>query len=368
MLNIIFCFLVAIVFIQLVYYLAIFTKFAFAKPQQAATKKIPVSVLIWTKNEAEKLKTLIPLLSVQDYPDYELVFINDASSDETQDILEEAELAYNNIRVVNVENNEAFWGNKKFALTLGIKAARKEYLLFTNADCRPASGSWITQMASQFTMSKTIVTGHTAYEKVKSSFFNKVVRYNNTFEAMQQLSWAKAGRPYKAVGSNLAYKKEEFFKVNGFVDHMTVRLGEDSLFINQAATGTNTAISYNPDSFTITEGPASLREFILQKRKHLYTSRYFKSFNKIQESFFRFSQLAFILLLTILLILQYNWIFLVPVIVLRYVATWIITGYSAVKLDEKDIIIWYPVFEIITIYIQLHTFITNSLSKAPHWK
>lgn len=366
--DVFFYIFIAIVVIQLVYYLGIFTKFAFANPQQVTPKKIPVSVLIWTKNEAEKLKTLIPLLSVQDYPDYELIFINDASVDETKDILEEAELAYSNIRAVNVENNEAFWGNKKFALTLGIKAARKEYLLFTNADCMPATGDWITQMASHFTLSKTIVIGHTAYEKVKKSFFNKIVRYDNTLSAMQGFSWAKAGRPYKAKGSNLAYKKEEFFKVNGFVDHMNIRLGEDSLFINQAATATNTTISYNPESFVLAQPPATVNDFIVKKRKELYTASYFAAFNKNQLYLFGFTQLAFILLAVILAAIQYNWMFLVPVIAVRYIATWIITGYTAAKLEEKDVIIWYPVFEIIIIFLQLHIYIKNSFSKTPHWK
>lgn len=366
--DIIFYAFVAVVIIQLVYYLGVYTKFAFAKPQEITPKRIPVSVLIWTKNEAEKIKVLIPLLSVQNYPDYELVFINDASSDDTQDILERAALDNEKIRVVKVENNEAFWGNKKFALTLGIKAARKEYLLFTNADCYPASAEWILQMSAHFTMSKTIVIGHTAYEKVKNSFLNKIVRFTGTVQSMQYLSWARAGRPFMAVGSNLAYKKEEFFKVNGFVDHMNIRLGEDSLFISQAATKSNTAISYNPESFTIAQPPASFKEFKLNQRKQLYTAAHFRAFDKNQLSIFRFSQLAFVLLLLTLLILQYNWMFIIPVVVIRYTVAWIITGYSAAKLEEKDVVFWFPVLEIVAICMQLNVFITNAFSKPPHWK
>lgn len=119
MLNIIFYIFVAIVLIQLVYYLGIFSKFAFSKPQQVTPKRIPISVIVCAKNEAEKVKQFVPLLATQDYPDYEIVLIDDASSDETLDIFEEFEKQYSNIRLVKVENNEAFWGNKKFALTLG---------------------------------------------------------------------------------------------------------------------------------------------------------------------------------------------------------------------------------------------------------
>ena len=115
--------------------------------------------------------------------------------------------------IVDVKNTEAFWGNKKFALTLGIKAATKDYLLFTDADCYPTSKDWITLMSSQFTLHKTFVLGYGAYEKVKGSFLNKIIRFDALLNATQYFSWAKIGRPYMGIGRNLAYKKDEFFKV-----------------------------------------------------------------------------------------------------------------------------------------------------------
>ena len=152
--------------------------------------------------------------------------------------------------MVKVKNNEAFWGNKKYALTLGIKAAKKEYLLFTDADCYPTSKDWITAMSSQFTKQKTIVLGYGGYEKIANSFLNKIIRYETLLTATQYFSWAKMGKPYMGVGRNLAYKKEEFFNVNGFIDHIQIRSGDDDLFINQAADSDNTTIAYSPESFT----------------------------------------------------------------------------------------------------------------------
>ena len=158
-------FFIAVVFIQIFYYLGIFGKFAFGKPQTITPKKLPVSVIVCAKNEEENVKKYIPLLAEQNYPDFEIVLIDDASSDETLEAFEEFEEKYSNIRLVKVKNNEAFWGNKKYALTLGIKASTKEYLLFTDADCYPNSKEWITAMTSQFTMNKTIVLGYGGYEK-----------------------------------------------------------------------------------------------------------------------------------------------------------------------------------------------------------
>jgi glycosyltransferase involved in cell wall biosynthesis len=259
MLTITFYFFIAVVTIQLVYYLGIFGKFAFAKPQKSTPKRIPISVIVCAKNEAENVTKFVPMLAGQDYPDYEIILIDDASSDNTLEILERFEKEYKNIRLVKVENNEAFWGNKKFALTLGIKAAKNEYLLFTDADCYPSSKTWIREMSSQFTLHKTIVLGYGAYEKIANSFLNKIIRYETMLTAVQYFSWAKAGRPYMGVGRNLAYKREEFFNVNGFIDHMKIRSGDDDLFINQAAKGTNTTICYSQDSFTYSAPKRALR-------------------------------------------------------------------------------------------------------------
>jgi glycosyltransferase involved in cell wall biosynthesis len=368
MLNIIFYVFIAVVLVQLFYYLGIYRKFAFAKPQVSTPKRIPISVIVCAKNEAEKVKQYVPLLAGQNYPDFEIVLIDDASSDETLDIFEAYEKQYSNIRLVKVENNEAFWGNKKFALTLGIKAAKKEYLLFTDADCYPVSEDWITQMSSQFTMSKTIILGYGAYNKVKKSFLNKIIRFDGMLRATQYFSWARAGRPYSGEGRNLAYKKEEFFKVNGFIDHMSIRTGEDALFINQAAHKKNTTICYSPESFTYSEAKQTYKEWLVQKRKQVFTTSLFKPFDKLQLQAFYISQLLFIVLALLLLILQFDWRFVVPVIAVRYIAAWITVGYSAARLYEKDTVYWYPIIEIVLIFTQLNVFFTNIISKPVHWK
>jgi glycosyltransferase involved in cell wall biosynthesis len=368
MLNIIFYLFIGVAVLQLVYYLVIFGKFAFAKPQTANPKRIPISVIVCAKNEAEKVKAFVPLLAQQDYPDFEIVLIDDASSDETLDLFEEFERQYSNIRLVKVENNEAFWGNKKYALTLGIKAAQKEYLLFTDADCYPSSKDWISQMSSQFTMSKTIILGYGGYEKIKNSLLNKIIRFDNMLTATQYFAWAKAGMPFSGEGRNLAYKKEEFFKVNGYIDHMSIRTGEDALFLNQAATKKNTAICYTPGSFTYCEPKKTFSAWRTQKRRQVYTAKFFRLSHKIQLRLYFLSQLLFFILAIALLALQFNWMFIVPVIGVRYIASWTTLGYSAAKLKEKDTVYWYPVIEIILIFTQLNVFFTNLFSKPVHWK
>jgi len=368
MLILLLYFFIAVVFIQIFYYLGIFGKFAFGKPQSITPKKLPVSVIVCAKNEEENVKKYIPLLAEQNYPDFEIVLIDDASSDETLEVFEQFEKQYSNIRLVKVKNNEAFWGNKKYALTLGIKASSKDYLLFTDADCYPVSKEWITAMTSQFTMNKTIILGYGGYEKTERSLLNKIIRFETVLTALQYFSWAKTGLPYMGVGRNLAYKKEEFFNVNGFIEHIQVRSGDDDLFVNQAANKANTTIAYTPESFTYSKPKETYKEWFTQKRRHVATANYYKFFDKIQLGLFYISQLLFFLLVILLLAFQFQWIAVLALLATRYTIVWIVFGFSAGKLKENDLKVWFPIIEIVLVIIQINIFITNIFSKPANWK
>jgi glycosyltransferase involved in cell wall biosynthesis len=368
MLLIVFCVFIAVVVIQFLYYIVVFGKFSFAKPQTVNPKRVPISVIVCAKNEEENVKKFVPLLAEQDYHTFEIVLIDDASSDNTLEIFEEFEKQYPNIKLVKVENNEAFWGNKKFALTLGIKAAKYEYLLFTDADCYPTSKDWITSMSAQFTQQKNIVLGYGAYEKISNSFLNKIIRFETLLTATQYFSWAKIGKPYMGIGRNMAYKREEFFKVRGFMDHMKIRSGDDDLFINQAANGDNTTICYVPDSFTYSTPKTRFKDWFTQKRRHVSTAKHYKLFDRNQLGLFYVSQLLFLLLPIVLLAFQYQWIAVVSIIGFRYLFAWLTLGFAAGKLKDKDVMYWFPIIEIVLIFTQLNVFITNTFSKPVHWK
>lgn len=368
MLTLLFCLFIVTTAIQLFYYLIVFGKFSFVKAKKNNLKNIPISVIVCAKNEEDNVARYIPLLAEQNYPDFEIVLIDDASNDETLEIFEAFEKQYNNIRLVKVANNETFWGNKKFALTLGIKSASKEYLLFTDADCYPVSKEWISEMSSNFTMHKTIVLGFGAYEKIAKSFLNKIIRFETVLTAVQYFSWARIGYPYMGVGRNLAYKKEEFFNVDGYRDHLKIRSGDDDLFINQVATKKNTTICFTPESFTYSQPKTTFSSWFTQKRRHVSTAAYYKPFDKMQLGLFYASQLLFIILPIILLSFQFQWIAVISLIVFRYAFTWTTLGFAAGKLDEKDVMYWFPVIEILLIFTQMNIFITNLFSKPVHWK
>lgn len=363
-----FWFFVGIAFVQLCYYTGVFGRFSFLKLPLSTPKRVGVSIVVCAKNEEENVREFVPMLLAQDYPDFEVVLIDDASSDHTRDVFEAFERSNPNVKLVKVENNEAFWGNKKFALTLGIKAARKEYLLFTDADCKPSSVHWLREMSSQFTLKRNMVLGYGAYDKIKGSFLNKIIRFETLMTALQYFSWAKIGKPYMGVGRNLAYKKELFFSVRGFMDHMKIRSGDDDLFVNQAATSSNTTVCFHPDAFTYSRPKTTYKEWFRQKRRHVSTARHYKMFDRMQLGLFYVSQILFFVLAAVLLAFQFRWEFVAGIVVFRYLFAWTIVGLAAAKLKEKDVIYLFPLLEGILIFTQLNIFISNLFSKPVHWK
>ncbi|RLD29816.1 MAG: glycosyl transferase family 2 [Bacteroidetes bacterium] len=367
-LDILFYTFIIITIVQLIYYGFIFSGFAFAKSKIPTQKNIAVSVIICAKNEAKNLQQFLPHILEQDYPNFEIVLINDASHDNTLDIIETFAKTHNNIKIVNVENIEAFWGNKKYALTLGIKAATHDYLLLTDADCKPISKHWIATMSSHFSNTKSIVIGYGSYKKRKYSFLNTLIRYETLLTAIQYFSYAKLGIPYMAVGRNLAYRKDVFFKANGFMSHMNIRSGDDDLFINQVANSKNTSICFAKNSLTESLPETSFKDWLKQKKRHVSTSKYYELKHKFMLGLFYISQLLFWVLSIILLSFQFRWEIVIALILLRIILQYISVGFSAKKLKELDTIVLLPIFDLFLIFSQFFIFISNLTTKPSNWK
>lgn len=365
MLSVLFYILVVSASIQIIYF-SCFSSILFQKNRRKTSENIPISVIVCAKNEADNLSEFIPSILNQDYSNFEVVLINDASTDNTLEIMESFKETHSNIKIVNVENNEAFWGNKKYALTLGIKTATNEHLLFTDADCKPISKFWISEMASNFSAQKTIVLGYGKYN-IRKSLVNLFVRFETLLTAIQYFTYTKLGSPYMGVGRNLAYTKSEFFKTKGFINHIKVKSGDDDLFIQEAATKENTTFTTSPKSFTTSIPPLTFKAWFRQKRRHVSTSSYYKFKHKFFLGLYFLSKLAFYTL-TILLYFFYSWK-IISIILGIYLLVFItVFGFSAKKLKEPALIYFLPLLEIFLLLFQFTIFISNTFSKPTHWK
>lgn len=366
--DVLFYSFIVVILIQISFYIIIFGKFSFKKNIKAEPNSFPISVIVCAKNEAENLEKHLPFILQQDYPNFEIILINDSSSDKTLAVMKQFKAEHSNIKIVDVKSIEAFWGNKKYALTLGIKAANYNHLLFTDADCKPLSKQWISEMSSHFSNNKSIVIGYGAYKKEPKSFLNKLIRFETLMTAVQYFSYAKIGQPYMAVGRNLAYTKQIFFEARGFMNHMNIKSGDDDLFVNEIATPLNTSVCYSKDSFTESIPKETYAEWMLQKRRHVSTSKYYKANHKALLGLFYVSQLLFFVLSIVLISSMHHWEIMVALIILRYSILFVSLTYASKKLNEKDLIFYLPLLELFLIISQFSIFMQNLTSKPNHWK
>ena len=325
-----------------------------------------VSVITCAKNEEKSLPQLLYSLKKQKYKKFEIVLVNDSSTDNSLKIMEDFAYINSNVTVVNVFENERFWRGKKFALTMGIKKAKNNFLLFTDADCSLVSNNWISSVMKAYKPETEIVLGYGAYKKT-DGLLNKLVRFETVLTASNYFSFSKVITPYMGVGRNLSYKRDLFFNTNGFYGHMDIASGDDDLFINKNATKKNTEIVFSKDSFTTSEEPKKWSEWFIQKRRHYSTSNFYSKKTKALLGLQGLSHLLFFVFLITLLIIKTQPIIVLSIFVLRTILYTITIGLSSAKLKEKDLILFVPFLDVILISLQVIILISNKITYPKRW-
>jgi glycosyltransferase involved in cell wall biosynthesis len=351
--------------VQLFYYLFIFSRLAFFKSKENNVETIPVSVIICAKNERDNLLEFLPNYLSQDYPIFEIIVVNDSSVDDTDDVLRAFALQYKTLKIVNVPDTDRFYGSKKFALTLGIKAAQYDHVLLTDADCKPSSPNWIRLM-SQYAKKKGVVLGFGAYER-KKGLLNKLIRFETFYTALQYLSFSQAKLPYMGVGRNLGYQSELFFKNKGFASHHHILSGDDDLFINEIANRKNTQIVIDADAHTVSNANSTYKGWFRQKRRHFLTGTHYKFKHKVMLGLLQLSQLIFIGLFITLVIMVKPFYLILGVFAFRYLVQMLIFKLSANKIGGKDLIILSPLYELFFMIFNPILVISNQIVKKTKW-
>ena len=261
--------------IQMVYHWILFRRLAFYKKHDKSCSYEPVSVIVCARDAYEYLLDIIPVLLKQDYPEYEVVIVNDCSQDQTEEYLKD--LARNNpkINLVNLTQHLNFFHGKKFPLSMGIKSARYDLLLLTDADCVPSTDQWIKEMVKTYDTNTEVVVAYGPYFERKG-LLNKLIRFDTLYIAMQYLSLALAKKPYMGVGRNLSYRKSTFMKNKGFISHYNIPSGDDDLFISQVANKRNTNVYIDSVNRVESEPKRTWGTWIRQKRRHYSTGVKYK--------------------------------------------------------------------------------------------
>lgn len=272
------------------------------------SSKPKVSIIIASENEADELAKNLPFILSQDYPDFEVIVVNNGSTDESEMLLQSLKL--NNPHLYHTYlpySGDNHFGRRKLALTLGIKAAKGDVLLFTEPYSKPVSDTWISIMIDELSDKKEVVLGYSFYKKTKS-FFNRMARFDNHLFSMQYLSMAIKGKGFLGTYRNIAFRKHLFFDNKGFASLLNLENGED-VFINRIITPDNTAVALRPDSFieTSIESYSLWRQI---KKSYFLTKSYIQSSVRALFGFETFSRYLFYLLLAGLIIysaIQQHW-------------------------------------------------------------
>jgi glycosyltransferase involved in cell wall biosynthesis len=358
----------ALTLIQLFYHLFFFTRIAFLKNKKKdSTQFHPVSVVVCARDEAGNLSINLPGVLVQEYPaTHEVIVVNDNSFDDSKYILEAFKKAYRHLQVVELKQEAQLIPGKKFPLSVGIKTARYEILLLTDADCVPASEHWISSMQSTYDDSTEIVLGYGAFHK-KKGMLNKLIRWECYHTALQYLSYAKAGIPYMGVGRNLSYRKRIFYRHNGFTAHHHVSGGDDDLFINMAANTKNTKIQIEPESFTLSNPATSWKQWHRQKNRHYSTSKFYKPQHKFLLGFYALSHFLYFPAF-IVCVFFFSWPLALSAFGLRFITQFIIHSKAMARLKETDLFPYIIFFDLWMFFY--YVIFAPSLVKKQmaHWK
>ncbi len=326
----------------------------------------PISVVICAKNEDENLTEFLPRVLTQDYPNFEVIVVNDCSWDNTENVIDEFAKIFPNLKKVSIKEDAYYKHGKKFAILVGIKATAHNRMVFIDADCYPASDQWLKEMAMGFDAPKEIVLGYGAYDKQKG-FLNKLIRFDTFMIATGYLSAAIKGKAYMGVGRNLAYTRELFYKQKGFSNHYHINSGDDDLFVNHAATKENVNVVIDKNAITYSLAKKTFRDWRLQKVRHLSTSPLYSPSSKTRLAFSYFSQYYFYFSL-IALAFTLKTLLLIPIILLlKMILQWIFLNKISKKLNEKDLLAGSVIYELILLFIYPIFHIAKLFNKPNKW-
>lgn len=247
----------------------------------------PLSVIVAARNEESQLSHTIEALLAQDYPDYEILIVDDHSRDSTAELVRSWMQKDGRLRLIESEGS-----GKKAAVASGIAAARHDVCVFTDADCRP-SPMWLSRHGRFYRDGKqTVVVGY-APLRTQGGLLGLYQRFDT--ELNQMFAAASIGnlRAYMATGRNFSYSKQLFYAVDGFERHSAVLSGDDDILLQDFRTRTDARIIWCDDDDIVVQSDAKrdLVTWFQQKRRHTSAGRYFVRDVKISQALYHVSHL-----------------------------------------------------------------------------
>jgi len=352
--------------IQLIYFTAFIAAFS-KKLNKRDPRHAGVSVIICAHDEEKNLRDLIPALLTQDHPAFEVIIVDDRSNDSTFDLLLAETAKDHRLRMVHVNRTPPHANNKKYALTLGIKASRYEWILLTDADCRPNGPGWISNMSSHFDDHTDFVLGYSPYLQ-RAGILNAFIRFEALLTGIQYISFALLGNPYMGVGRNMAYRRSKFLEAKGFNNILHVQGGDDDLYVNKYATKEKTSVCIGSESLTYSIPEVSWQNFFRQKVRHLSVGRLYRFSHRFLLGLFTASWLVTWFAGVILLFLLVHPLIVGGLLGLRIVVVTTAVQIASKKLGEEFERWITPLLDFIYAFYYLVIGLRTLVTKKVRWK
>lgn len=273
--------------IELIYFLGSYSKIYKASKKKYADQTDadcpPISVIIVTKDAGEALKNNLPTILEQDYPFFEVIVVNDESVGEDEETLKLFEKKYNNLYHTFIPKSARYISTEKLGISMGLKACKHKWIVVTDPYSRPVSKNWLRSLSKHFTSDTEIVLGYSNYTSDETAFARQIIT-DNLFNSMRYLGKALAGHAYMGIGHNMAYRKDTYELHKGFSNQITLKRGEDDLFVNTVANSHNTKVALEPDSFVRMPIPPYKRIWKEEKTSYAVTGHFYKGHARILNS------------------------------------------------------------------------------------
>ena len=270
-----------------------------------------ISIVIAARDEENRILPCLQSLEKLNYPAdmFEIIFVDDHSSDNTAEVIKSFSIKYKNWNIIRINEKSAQLRGKKNALQHGISQAKGEIIFTTDADCI-VPPNWLKIMSGYFRPDVSMVLGYSPLIYSKRSFF-RLLQFDNLFSAIASAATAKLGYPFTSVGRNMAYRKDIYDNVGGFLSLKKFKSGDDIHLTGRFRNNNDGKIDFCADkeTFVTTHIPSTdLEVFQQQIRKNSKT--------------FQLSGWSIAVMLTILT--YYFCLILLPIIIPSWLIVWII--------------------------------------------
>jgi cellulose synthase/poly-beta-1,6-N-acetylglucosamine synthase-like glycosyltransferase len=353
----------------LFYYLFAFSRVLFSKPKYYAPEHLPaVSVVICARNEAENLQQNLKVVMIQNYKNFEVIVVNDQSTDNTEDVVSYYCDRNPNLRLINVKRDvEKPLPGKKFPLKVGIESASHDIIVVTDADCKPSNTLWLKTLVSEFLSETQFVLGYSPF-KSYPGFVNKLIRYDNVMTAMQYFGFTLSGFPYMGVGRNMAFRKTQFKSYSPTEASQKILSGDDDLFVNNIARGNSTEVAIHKDSYIYSEPEKSWGAWLHQKTRHIKTSFHYSFSSQLLLLIFAFLNFAFYIFPITLFFVESSVALILLVFASVFIVKFITHSKLCIRFQNADLIPYLFFLDFIFI-LHLPIFLFRSMFyKVSQWK